>query len=58
MTYKVGQSVVRNGLTGVIVRAYSIHGHRFGPYPELYDVLWSGEQEPRKGYLPHGIRPA
>lgn len=62
--FSVGDAVVRPAdvfkrdsplMHGVVLVAYSNHHSDFGPYPELYGVLWDGKTF-IMGYLPHGIR--
>lgn len=41
-------------LRGEVIKRYSDHVSRHGPYPELYVVRWDDGREER-GFLPHGL---
>ena len=61
--FKLGQEVQRRKdvydqnsalMTGIVVRRYEDLNSQFGPYYELYQVLWESSKL-SNGYLPHGL---
>ena len=63
MKFKIGDQVTRlsdvyddksKRMFGRITMIYQDYKSQFGPYHELYVVLWSDGTESR-GYLPHGL---